>query len=76
MNAAPFYKCGDWYLKNENKVIKISLGDVNDAAAKAGDGKGNSALAGGSGYFSKPTSPSDLRASYIDQHTQRLEWRM
>lgn len=75
MNAAPFYKYGDWYLRSENKVIKISLGDVDDAAAKAGDGKGGSTLAGGSGYFSKPTSPSDLRANYIDQHTQRLEWR-
>lgn len=75
MNAAPFYKYGDWYLRSENKVIKISLGDVDDAAAKTGDGKGGSTLAGGSGYFSKPTSPSDLRTNYIDQHTQRLEWR-
>ena len=75
MNAKPYYKYGDWYLESENKTIKISLGDVDDGAAKAGDGKGGSTLAGGSGYFSKPTSPSDLRASYIDQHTQRLEWR-
>ena len=75
MNAAPFYKYGDWYLRSENKVIKISLGDVDDDAAKAGDGKGGSTLAGGSGYFSKPTSPSDLRTNYINQHTQRLEWR-
>lgn len=76
MDAKPYYKYGDWYLISGNKTIKISLGNVDDGAAKAGDGKGGSTLAGGSGYFSKPTSPSDLRASYIDQHTQRLEWRM
>lgn len=75
MDAKPYYKYGDWYLGSGNKTIKISLGNVDDDAAKAGDGKGGSTLAGGSGYFSKPTSPSDLRANYIDQHTQRLEWR-
>lgn len=75
VNAKPYYKYGDWYLISDNKTIKISLGNVDDGAAKAGDGKGGSTLAGGSGYFSKPTSPSDLRTNYIDQHTQRLEWR-
>ncbi len=44
MNAKPYYKYGDWYLGSGNKTIKISLGNVDDSAAKAGDGKGSSHL--------------------------------
>lgn len=66
---------GAWYVHDGYKTIKVSLGNVNAQLALTGEGKGKSALAGGSGYFSKPTSPSDLRAIYIDEHTQRLEWR-
>lgn len=69
MNAAPFYKYGDWYLRSENKVIKISLGDVDDDAAKAGDGKGSSYLSHSTDYFNYPTAPSDLREVYRKQHT-------
>ena len=74
-NAAPKYQLGDWYLGDENRTIKIDLGFVDDDKAKAGDGQGSSYLSAGSGYFSKPTSPTDLRAVYIDEHTQRLLWR-
>lgn len=74
-NAAPKYQLGDWYLGDENRTIKIDLGFVDDGKAKAGDGQGSSYLSAGSGYFSKPTSPTDLRAVYIDEHTQRLLWR-
>lgn len=73
MNAAPFYKYGDWYLRSENKVIKISLGDVDDSAAKAGDGKGSSYLSHSTGYFNYPTAPSDLRAVYVNDTAERLE---
>ncbi|WP_160993450.1 BppU family phage baseplate upper protein [Ligilactobacillus salivarius] len=44
MDAKPYYKYGDWYLGSGNKTIKISLGNVDDSAAKAGDGKGSSHL--------------------------------
>lgn len=75
LKDAPNYKYGDWYVIDENRTIKVSLGFVDDAKAQAGDGKGSSYLSAGSGYFSKPTSPTDLRAVYIDEHTQRLLWR-
>ncbi|PWT34768.1 DUF2479 domain-containing protein [Limosilactobacillus reuteri] len=74
-NAAPKYQLGNWYLGDENRTIKIDLGFVDDGKAKAGDGQESSYLSAGSGYFSKPTSPTDLRAVYIDEHTQRLLWR-
>ncbi|PWT38589.1 DUF2479 domain-containing protein, partial [Limosilactobacillus reuteri] len=64
-NAAPKYQLGNWYLGDENRTIKIDLGFVDDGKAKAGDGQESSYLSAGSGYFSKPTSPTDLRAVYI-----------
>lgn len=75
MQDAPNYKSGAWYINTGNKSIKIDLGSVDDAKAQASDGQGKSYLSAGSGYFSKPTSPTDLRAVYIDEHTQRLLWR-
>ena len=75
MDAKPYYKYGDWYLGSGNKTIKISLGNVDDGAAKAGDGKGSSYLSHSTGYFNYPTAPSDLRAVYVNDTTERLEWR-
>ena len=75
MQDAPNYKFGAWYINTGNKSIKIDLGSVDDTKAQASDGQGKSYLSAGSGYFSKPTSPTDLRAVYIDEHTQRLLWR-
>lgn len=75
MQDAPNYKFGAWYINTGNKSIKIDLGSVDDAKAQASDGQGKSYLSAGTGYFSKPTSPSDLRAVYVDEHTQRLLWR-
>lgn len=75
MDAKPYYKYGDWYLGSGNKTIKISLGNVDDDAAKAGDGKGSSYLSHSTGYFNYPTAPSDLRAVYVNDTTERLEWR-
>lgn len=76
LNGAPNYKGGSWYIIDENRTIKIDLGsNINDASAQSGDGNGSSYLSAGTGYFSKPTSPTDLRAVYIDEHTQRLLWR-
>lgn len=76
LDAVPHYKFGAWYLIDGNRTIKVDLGmPINDAKARAGDGEGSSYLSAGTGYFSKPTSPSDLRAIYIDEHTQRLLWR-
>lgn len=75
MQDAPNYKFGAWYINTGNKSIKIDLGSVDDAKAQASDGQGKSYLSSGTGYFSKPTSPTDLRAVYIDEHTQRLLWR-
>lgn len=75
MNAKPYYKYGDWYLISGNKTIKISLGNVDDSAAKAGDVKGSSYLSHSTGYFNYPTVPSDLRAVYVNDTTERLEWR-
>lgn len=75
MQDAPNYKFGAWYVNTGNKSIKIDLGSVDDTKAQASDGQGKSYLSAGSGYFSKPTSPSDLRAVYVDEHTQRLLWR-
>ena len=73
MNAKPYYKYGDWYLGSGNKTIKISLGNVDDGAAKAGDGKGSSYLSHSTGYFNYPTAPSDLRAVYVNDTAERLE---
>lgn len=76
LDAVPHYKFGAWYLIDGNRTIKVDLGmPINDAKAQAGDGEGESYLSPNTGYFSKPTSPSDLRAVYIDEHTQRLLWR-
>ncbi len=76
LDAVPHYKFGAWYLIDGNRTIKVDLGmPINDAKARAGDGEGESYLSPNTGYFSKPTSPSDLRAIYIDEHTQRLLWR-
>lgn len=76
LDAIPHYKFGAWYLIDGNRTIKVDLGvPINDAKAQAGDGEGNSYLSPNTGYFSKPTSPTDLRAVYIDEHTQRLLWR-
>lgn len=76
LKGAPSYKAGGWYIIDENRTIKIDLGNnINDTSAQSGDGKGSSYLSAGTGYFSKPTSPTDLRAVYIDEHTQRLLWR-
>lgn len=76
LDAVPHYKFGAWYLIDGNRTIKVDLGiPIDDAKAQAGDGEGNSYLSPNTGYFSKPTSPSDLRAVYIDEHTQRLLWR-
>lgn len=74
-NASPKYEEGNWYLGDENRTLKVDLGFVDDEKAKAGDGQGSSYLSPSTGYFSKPTSPTDLRAVYIDEHTQRLLWR-
>ena len=73
MNAKPYYKYGDWYLGSGNKTIKISLSNVDDSAAKAGDGKGSSYLSHSTGYFNYPTAPSDLRSVYVNDTTERLE---
>ena len=76
LDAVPHYKFGAWYLIDGNRTIKVDLGmPIDDAKAQAGDGEGNSYLSPNTGYFSKPTSPTDLRAVYIDEHTQRLLWR-
>lgn len=75
LEDAPNYESGAWYVIEGNKTIKISLGAVDDAKAKANDGQGKSYLSPGTGYFSKPTSPMDLRVTYINQNTQRLDWR-
>lgn len=56
MDAKPYYKYGDWYLISGNKTIKISLGNVDDSAAKVGDGKGSSYLSHSTGYFNYPTA--------------------
>ncbi|WP_323075156.1 BppU family phage baseplate upper protein [Limosilactobacillus reuteri] len=75
LTTAPHYKAGAWYVIDENRILKIDLGTVDDGKAQSGDGQGSSYLSAGTGYFSKPTSPTDLRAVYIDEHTQRLLWR-
>lgn len=76
LNGSPRYKDGGWYIIDENRTIKISLGsNINDALAQSGDSNGSSYLSAGTGYFSKPIRPSDLRAVYINEHTQRLLWR-
>lgn len=75
LNASPNYDQGAWYLGDENRTLKVDLGFVDDEKAKETNGQGSSYLSAGSGYFSKPTSPTDLRAVYIDEHTQRLLWR-
>lgn len=75
LTTAPHYKAGAWYVIDENRTLKIDLGTVDGGKAQSGDGQGSSYLSAGTGYFSKPTSPTDLRAVYIDEHTQRLLWR-
>ena len=75
LKGSPSYKGGKWYVIDENRTINVDLGSVDDASAQAGDGKGSTYLSAGTGYFSKPTIPTDLRAVYIDEHTQRLLWR-
>ena len=75
LNAAPHYIAGAWYIIDENRTIKIDLGTLNNNNAQSGEGSNRSYLSAGIGFFAKPTSPSDLRAIYIDEHTQRLLWR-
>ena len=56
LDDAPNFEssAGAWYVRDGYKTIKVSLGNVNAQLALTGEGKGKSALAGGSGYFSKP----------------------
>ena len=75
LKASPNYDHGAWYLGDENRTIKVDLGFVDDEKAKETNGQGSSYLSPNTGYFSKPTSPTDLRAVYINEHTQRLLWR-
>lgn len=75
LKAAPHYIAGAWYLIDENLTIKVDLGAVDESEALTGEGKNKSYLSAGTGFFAKPTSPSGLRAVYIDEHTQRLLWR-
>lgn len=75
LDEAPHYIAGAWYLISANQTLKVDLGSVDNSKAQAGDGQCRSYLSAGTGYFSKPTGPSDLRAVYIDQHTQRLLWK-
>ncbi|WP_235971923.1 hypothetical protein [Limosilactobacillus urinaemulieris] len=75
LKASPNYNHGAWYLGDENRTIKVDLGFVDDEKAKATNGQGSSYLSPNTGYFSKLTSPTDLRSVYIDEHTQRLLWR-
>lgn len=76
LKVAPHYIAGAWYLVDDNLAIKVDLGSVDDAEAMNGEGQNRSYLSAGTGFFAKPTSPSDLRAVYIDENTQRLLWRM
>lgn len=76
LKAAPHYIAGAWYLIDENLTIKVDLGNVDETEALTDEGKNRSYLSAGTGFFAKPTSPSDLRAVYIDENTQRLLWRM
>lgn len=76
LKAAPHYIAGAWYLIDENLTIKVDLGAVDESEALTGEGKNKSYLSAGTGFFAKPTSPSDLRAVYIGENTQRLLWRM
>lgn len=76
LKSAPHFIAGAWYLIDENLTIKVDLGNVDETEALTGEGKNRSYLSAGTGFFAKPTSPSDLRAVYIDENTQRLLWRM
>lgn len=76
LKSAPHYIAGAWYLIDDNLTIKVDLGNVDETEALTGEGKNRSYLSAGTGFFAKPTSPSDLRAVYIDENTQRLLWRM
>ena len=76
LKAAPHFITGAWYLIDENLTIKVDLGNVDETEALTGEGKNRSYLSAGTGFFAKPNSPSDLRAVYIDENTQRLLWRM
>ena len=53
LDDAPNFEssAGAWYVRDGYKTIKVSLGNVNAQLALTGEGKGKSALAGGSGYF-------------------------
>lgn len=75
LKGAPIYASGAWYLINQNRILKIDLGFVDDKKAKAGIGQCRTYLSAGTGYFSKPTSPTNLRAAYINEKTQRLCWK-
>ncbi len=79
MNGTVEYKYGYWYLGEGYKTLRFDLGQVNDQQALAGNG--HNQVSSNSVAPSQPdpqpttvTAPRNLRATRIDDETEKLDW--
>lgn len=79
MNGTVEYKYGYWYLGEGYKTLRFDLGQVNDQQALAGNGHNqvSSDSVAPSQPDPQPTTviaPRNLRATRIDDETEKLDW--
>lgn len=79
MNGTVEYKYGYWYLGEGYKTLRFDLGQVNDQQALAGNGHNqvSSDSVAPSQPDLQPTTviaPRNLRATRIDDETEKLDW--
>lgn len=79
MRGTVEYKHGYWYLIDGYKTLRIDLGDVDDQRALAGNGHHQVSTDSVAPPQPNPqpdtvSAPSNLRATRIDDETEKLDW--
>ena len=79
MRGVVEYKYGYWYLIDGYKTLRFDLGDVDDQSALAGNGHHQVSTDSVAPPQPNPqpdtvSAPSNLRATRIDDKTEKLDW--
>ena len=79
MHGTVEYKYGYWYLIDGYKTLRLDLGDVDDQRALAGNGHHQVSTDSVAPPQPNPqpdtvSAPSNLRATRIDDETEKLDW--
>ena len=79
MHGTVEYKYGYWYLIDGYKTLRFDLGDVDDQRALAGNGHHQVSTDSVAPPQPNPqpdtvSAPSNLRATRIDDETEKLDW--